>query len=97
MVKKIILITLASVVLYYGGKFYLIMRWGNMISECGDYSVVSEMQKDKAPTAEKLKYSAKVWACVKEKQTFIDAMFFKIPEGWLNPPSTQRVGPQNEK
>lgn len=86
MFKKIILFSLAAIVLYFGGKFYLIMRLGNLASECGDYAVVSEMQKNNTPAPEKLIYSAKVWACVKGKQTIIDSLFFKIPETWLNPP-----------
>ena len=60
-------------------------RFINNVSGCGDLSVLEEMQKNKTPSPEQLEYVAKAWACVKEKQTFADAVFFKIPENWLNP------------
>lgn len=87
MIKKIIIFSLLGFLLYKGTQFYMVYRMANQVSACGDLSVVEDMEKNKTPTPERLKYSAKVWACVKEQQNFVDALFFKIPESWLNPPS----------
>ena len=89
MIKKFIVILVLGAALYYGGKFFMIMRFSQLVSECGDYSVVLEMNKNHTPMPEKLKYSAKFWTCVHEKQTIVDALFFNIPEAWLSPPVQQ--------
>jgi hypothetical protein len=55
------------------------------VARCGDPSILDEMERNKTPVRERLQYAAKGWACVKAQQNFADAMYFRIPESWLNP------------
>lgn len=87
MIKRIIIYSLLGFVLYKGANYYMWYRFVNNMVGCGDLAVLEEMQKNKPLTPENLEYVATAWACVKEKQNFADAIFFKIPANWLNLPS----------
>jgi len=91
MIKKIILISLAAFVFYYGGQIYVAARMANIIPLCVDNKITTEMEK-KASEEEKIKYAREGWSCIQEKLTFIDSvlfklLYFKIPETWLNQPA----------
>ena len=87
MIKKIVIYLFLGFLLYKGSNVYMWYRVMNQVSACGDLSILDEMEKNKTPDPERLKYVAKTWACVKEQQNFVDALIFKIPESWLNPSS----------
>ena len=69
-------------------------RTANQITACTDLSVIEEMEKNKTPELERVKYGAQVWACVKDQQNFADAIFFKIQESWLNPEQWLQAHPR---
>ncbi|MDO9014658.1 MAG: hypothetical protein Q7U84_07780 [Polynucleobacter sp.] len=91
MIKKLLLVSLAIFAIYYGGKYYVVFRLADLMPECVDMKVLSEMDKENAPREEKIRFAREGWSCIKEKQNIFDkAMFwafFKIPDTWLVQPT----------
>jgi hypothetical protein len=92
MIKKIILFSLLAFAFYYGGKIYVATRMLSIVPLCADNKVIAEMERNNASKDEKLKYARESWSCILEKQTFLDAvlfklLYFKVPENWLKQPA----------
>ena len=91
MIKKLILIILAIIAINYSGKFYVVYRMTNLMSQCVDMKLFSELDKADVPKEEKITFAREGWSCVKTKQNILDKMifwvFFTIPETWLVQPS----------
>ena len=92
MIKKIILISLALFALYYGGQMYVAARMYKLMPKCYDAEMLAHIDNKNVPNAVKMEDARKFWSCVKEKQTFVDGLlfrlvYFKVPKTWLIQPT----------
>jgi hypothetical protein len=91
-VKRIILISLAAFALYYGGQIYVATRMYKLMPQCYDSEMLANIDKKNVLNAVKIKDARQFWSCIKEKQTFVDGLlfrlvYFKVPETWLVQPT----------
>ncbi len=92
MIKKIVIYGLMIFLVYQGLSYYTADATAKKLSSCTNIQKYQQLDKNSVPTREKLLFSAKAWRCVKLKQNFVEAFFFKVPEPWTNP-SRQYVDP----
>lgn len=86
MIKKIVIYAVMAFAAYWGLSFYTTYTTAEKVSNCGGRFGLLEGMKKPELTREKFLASAKAWRCVKQDQNFLEALFFKIPDTWINPP-----------
>lgn len=86
MIKKIVIYAAMAFAAYWGLSFYTTYTIAEKVSNCGGRFGLLEGVKTSELTREKFLASAKAWRCVKQDQNFLEALFFKIPDTWINPP-----------
>ncbi len=72
-------------VTYKGLSLYTMHTITDKVSNCGGQFKLMQGIEEPTLTREQLLLSAKVWRCVKQDQNFLEALFFKIPDTWINP------------
>lgn len=86
MIKKLIIYGVIAFAVYQGASLYTTYTLAEKVSVCGArYGVPQEIDKSKL-TRDDFLASAKSWRCVKRDQNFLEALFFKVPDTWTNPP-----------
>ena len=86
--KKLVIGALLLLVGYFGFDYVVAARLGYLSLECAtpsDREKISE--ESKLSINEQLKVSSKIFTCVREKQSPIERLIFKVPENWINPPA----------
>lgn len=85
MIKKILIYGVLIFVAYKGLEFYTTYTLAEKVSSCGgQFGLLNGVEKSEL-TREKFLASAKAWRCVKRDLNFLEALFFKIPDTWINP------------
>lgn len=85
MIKRMLIYAVLIFVSYQGLSYYVAYTTVAKLSSCTDIEKYRLLDKSSVATREKLLFSAKAWRCVKLKQNFIEAFFYKVPESWTNP------------
>lgn len=78
--------------MYKGLGFYTAYTIAEKASACGGRFGLLEGVKEAELSREKFLAGAKAWRCVKRDMNFLEGLFFKIPDAWINP-SRQYVDP----
>jgi hypothetical protein len=92
MIKKILISTFLAFVVYKASAYYFSYTSSTKLASCPTASNATQAKERAIKTREDLLASTKAWRCLKQKQNFAEAHFFKIHEGWLNP-SIEYVNP----
>lgn len=88
MIKKLVIYGVIAFAIYQGASLYTTYTLAEKVSVCGArYGVPQGIDKSKL-TRDDFLASAKSWRCVKRDQNFLEALLFKVPDAWINPPST---------
>lgn len=86
MIKKIVIYGVMAFAAYWGLSFYTTYSIAEKVSNCGGrFGLLQGVEKSEL-TREKFLASPKAWRCVKQDQNFLESLFFKIPDIWINPP-----------
>lgn len=86
MIKKLVIYGVIAYAAYQGASFYTTYTLAEKVSVCGArYGMPQSIEKS-ALTRKDFLASAKSWRCVKRDQNFLEALFFKVPDGWVDPP-----------
>lgn len=86
LIKRIVVYGVMVFVVYLGARFYTTYTLAEKVSVCGArYGIPQHLDKS-ALTRKDFLASAKSWRCVKRDQNFLEALFFKIPDSWIDPP-----------
>lgn len=86
MLKKLIIYGVIAFAVYQGASLYTTYTLAEKVSVCGArYGMPQHVDKS-ALTRKDFLASAKSWRCVKRDQNFLEALFFKVPDTWINPP-----------
>ena len=86
MIKKIILVILLFVAVYYGFRWSRIARLSYLYLECASPSDKAVISNENLSQDERLKVSVKIFSCAKEKQGMFDRLFNVVPEAWAHLP-----------
>ncbi len=86
MIKKILIYGIVVFVVYKGLSFYTTYTTAEKALNCGGQFGLLQGVKKPERTREQYLLSAKAWRCVKRDQNIVEALFFKIPDTWINPP-----------
>ncbi len=92
MIKKIVVIGLLAFVSYKSLSYYFFYTSSKKLASCPTAGGQAQAKEHAQKTREDLLASTKAWRCLKQKQNFAEAFFFKIHDGWLNP-SVEYVNP----
>lgn len=92
MLKKLLIYGVLAFAAYQGLSFYTMYTLTEKASTCGFQSGFWQGAENVELTREKLLLSTRAWRCMKREQNFLEALFFKIPDAWINP-SHQYVDP----
>lgn len=86
MIKKLVIYGVIAFAVYQGASLYTTYTLAEKVSVCGArYGMPQHIEKS-ALTRKDFLASAKSWRCVKRDQNFLEALFFKVPDTWINPP-----------
>ena len=86
MIKKTVIYGVIAVAIYQGASLYTTHTLAEKVSVCGArYGMPQHIEKSEV-TRHDFLASAKSWRCVKRDQNFLEALFFKVPDTWINPP-----------
>ncbi len=92
MIKKILIFAFLAFLAYKASTYYFFYTSAKKTTDCPTAKIVIQLEKSAKYTREELLASTKAWRCLKLKQNFAEAYFFKIPDSWLNP-SIEYVNP----
>ena len=85
MIKKMLIYGIVAFAAYKGLSFYTMHTITEKVSNCGGQFGLMQGVEESKLTREKFLLGAKAWRCVKRDQNFLEALFFKIPDTWINP------------
>lgn len=86
--KKLVIGALLLAIGYFSFDYIAAARLGYLWLECATPSDREKISvESKLNTNEQLKISSRIFTCVREKQSSIERLIFKVPENWINPPS----------
>lgn len=86
MIKKLIIYGVIVFAVYQGASLYTTYTFAEKVSVCGArYGMPQHIEKSEL-TRKDFLASAKTWRCVKRDQNFLEALFFKVSDTWINPP-----------
>lgn len=86
MIKKLIVYGVIAFAVYQGASLYTTYTLAEKVSVCGArYGMPQHIEKSELNRKDFLA-SAKSWRCVKRDQNFLETLFFKVPDTWINPP-----------
>lgn len=86
MIKKLAIYGVIAFAVYQCASLYTTYTLAEKVSVCGArYGMPQHIEKS-ALTRKDFLASAKSWRCVKRDQNFLEALFFKVPDTWINPP-----------
>jgi hypothetical protein len=86
LIKKILIYGALIFAVYKGLGFYTAYTIAEKASACGGRFGLLEGLKESELSREKFLAGAKAWRCVKRDMNFLEGLFFKIPDAWINPP-----------
>ena len=86
MIKKLLIYSFMLFVAYKGLSYYTTYSASQKLLTCVDTRKLNDLKASSAPMREKLLVSTKGWRCVKKKQNYLEALFYKIPKEWTDPP-----------
>lgn len=92
MIKKILIFTFLAFLAYKASTYYFFYTSSKKLASCPSASKAAQAKELAKYTREELLASTKAWRCLKLKQNFAEAYFFKMPDSWLNP-SMEYVNP----
>jgi hypothetical protein len=86
LIKKAVIYGVIAVAVYQGTSLYTTYTLAEKVLVCGArYGMPQHIEKSEV-TRHDFLASAKSWRCVKRDQNFLEALFFKVPDTWINPP-----------
>lgn len=85
MIKKLVIYGVIAFAAYQGASMYTTYSLASKVSTCGArYGMLQDVDRSKL-TRNDFLISAKTWRCVKREQNVLEALFFRVPDGWINP------------
>lgn len=86
--KKLVIGALLLAIGYFSFDYIVAARLLHLSKECASPLDLEKISvESKLNTNEQLKISSRIFTCVREKQSSIERLIFKVPENWINPPS----------
>lgn len=86
-IKKIFLISVFGFVAYKALNYYVLYAYAMTMNECTDFEEAASLKRQKASGFEVEQYLHKTYSCIKQRQGFLQSIFYPVPDKWLNPPS----------
>jgi len=84
--KKLILIIIFFVALYYSVNLGRAARLSQLFFECSTPTQREKVDNGSLSRDEKLKISTQIFTCAKERENNIDKLFNVVPKAWATTP-----------
>lgn len=88
MIKKLLIYGLLIFLGYKGLSYYTVYTSSVKLMTCLSRQEIESIKNGAKSQRENLLISTKGWRCVNLKQNFIEKLFFKVPDQWINPSRT---------
>lgn len=84
---KIIVFTLIVIGGYHAAQYFLAERLALQTKTCAQPGDLAMIRGDLNSDVEKHEVAARVYHCIKDQQTWLDQLYFDIPDAWLVMPA----------